>query len=107
MRPMTRLRPDEPEPPLRALPNLGPASERMLGAAGIHAPSQLRALGAVRAFQAVRQAGRRPSLNLLWALEGALTGRDWKAVAQRERTALLMQLDDLERAHQSTPAELE
>jgi DNA transformation protein len=81
---------------LRALPNLGPASERMLHAAGIHTPAALRALGAVPAFVAVRQAGQQPSLNLLWALEGALSDRDWKSVAQQERTALLMQLDDLE-----------
>ncbi|MCE1190767.1 MAG: TfoX/Sxy family protein [Acidovorax sp.] len=82
------------ESPLRSLPNLGPASERMLHAAGIRTPGDLRALGAVPAFLAVRRAGRKPSLNLLWALEGALSGRDWKAVAQHERTALLMQLDD-------------
>ena len=86
-----------PEPlPLCALPNLGPASERMLHAAGIRTPAQLRALGAVRTFVAVRQAGQQPSLNLLWALEGALSDRDWKSVAQQERTALLMQLDALE-----------
>ncbi len=85
---------------LRALPNLGPASERVLHAAGIHTPAALRALGSVPAFVAVRQAGQQPSLNLLWALEGALSGRDWKSVAQQERTALLMQLDDLESGRQ-------
>ncbi len=85
---------------LRTLPNLGPASERMLHAAGIHTPAALRALGSVPAFVAVRQAGQQPSLNLLWALEGALSGRDWKSVAQQERTALLMQLDDLESGRQ-------
>ena len=85
---------------LRALPNLGPASERMLHAAGIHTPAALRALGSVPAFVAVRQAGQQPSLNLLWALEGALSGRDWKSVAQQERPALLMQLDDLESGRQ-------
>lgn len=87
------------EPPLCALPNLGPASERMLHAAGIRTPAALRALGAVPAFVAVRQAGQQPSLNLLWALEGALSGRDWKSVAQQDRTALLMQLDDLRARH--------
>jgi DNA transformation protein and related proteins len=84
---------------LRSLPNLGPASERMLHAAGIHTVDQLRALGAVPAFVAVRQAGQHPSLNLLWALDGALRGRDWKSVAQHERTGLLMQLDDLAANH--------
>ena len=98
MPPMTASPPEDP--PLRALPNLGPASERMLHAAGICTPAALRALGAVPAFVAVRQAGQQPSLNLLWALEGALSGRDWKSVAQQERTALLMQLDDLESGRQ-------
>ena len=93
-------RPLPETPELHALPNLGPASQRMLHAAGIHTPAALRALGAVRAFGAVRQAGQQPSLNLLWALEGALSGRDWKSVARQERTALLMQLDDLESGRQ-------
>ena len=101
---MSRHHPPDfpPEPPLRGLPNLGPASERMLRAAGIQTAAELRAFGAVRAFEAVRRAGQRPSFNLLWALEGALSGRDWKAVALHERTALLMQLDDLVRPP-STP----
>lgn len=104
---MIRHRPADAEPSLRTLPNLGPASERMLGAASIHTPSQLRALGAVRAFQAVRQAGHQPSLNLLWALEGALTNRDWNAVARHERTALLMQLDDWGRSCPGDSAQFE
>ena len=98
MQPMTASPPEDP--PLRALPNLGPASERMLHAAGICTPAALRALCALPAFVALRQAGQQPSLNLLWALEGALSGRDWKSVAQQERTALLMQLDDLESGRQ-------
>ena len=77
--------------PLR---NLGPASWRMLARAGIVRAAQLNELGAARAYVTVERAGARPSLNLLWAIEGALTGRDWKAVAATERTRLLMQLDD-------------
>lgn len=34
-------------------------------------------------------------MNLLWALEGALTGVPWKVVARSERTRLLFELDDL------------
>lgn len=79
------------------LPNLGPASNRMLAAAGIDTAAELRRLGAVVAYLAVARAGCKPSLNLLWALQGALTGQDWKRVARDERTALLMQLDDLQR----------
>jgi DNA transformation protein len=43
----------------------------------------------------VQAAGQRPSLNLLWGLEGALTGVPWREVARLERTRLLLELDDL------------
>jgi len=39
-----------------------------------------------------------PSLSLLWALEGALTDRDWKEVARKDRTSLLILLDDHEKS---------
>ena len=80
-----------------SLRNLGPASRAMLEAAGVTTVEQLRSLGSVGAYLAVERAGASPSLNLLWALEGALAGRDWKEVARHDRTALLMQLDDSRR----------
>lgn len=82
---------------MAALRNLGPASLRMLAAAGISTDEDLRALGSVAAHLAVKRTGANASLNLLWALEGALTGRDWRLVAREERTALLLLLDDMER----------
>lgn len=82
---------------MAALRNLGPASLRMLAAAGISTDEDLRALGSVAAYLAVKRTGANASLNLLWALEGALTGRDWRLVAREERTALLLLLDDMER----------
>ena len=86
--------PDRTNLPFVEMRNLGPASARMLVEAGISSEAQLRALGAVAAYEAVQRTGCRPSLNLLWALEGALTDRDWKAVSRDERTALLLRLDD-------------
>lgn len=82
---------------MAALRNLGPASLRMLAAAGMSTDEDLRALGSVAAYLAVKRTGANASLNLLWALEGALTGRDWRLVAREERTALLLLLDDMER----------
>lgn len=81
-----------------SLRNLGPKSRDMLAAAGIDSVSALQRLGAVAAFAQVRQADARASLNLLWALEAALSGLDWREVARDHRTRLLMALDDLERA---------
>ena len=55
-------------------------------------------MGSVSAYIAVKAAGCKPSLNLLWAIEGALTDRDWKEISRDERTSLLIQLDDYERS---------
>ena len=82
----------------KPLANLGPASVRMLNGVGIHSEQDLRALGAVAAYFAVKTSEANASLNLLWALEGALSGRHWRVVAREDRTSLLMQLDDLERS---------
>lgn len=83
---------------LVAVPNLGPRSVEVLAAAGITSLEQLQALGAVRAFVRARSCSDGVSLNLLWALEGALTGRPWQDVAQRDRASLLMALEDVVRA---------
>lgn len=83
--------------PSQAL-NLGPKSEQMLAAAGITTLAQLQALGAVAAYSRVKRTGAPASLNLLWALEGALLGQPWQAVAREHRTRLLLALEDHERA---------
>lgn len=80
-----------------ALRNLGPKSRDMLAAAGIDNVQVLRELGAVAAYARVKQAEARASQNLLWALEGALTGQDWRDVAREHRTRLLMALEDHQR----------
>lgn len=77
---------------LRDLRNLGPASERMLQEAGIDSPEQLDALGAVEAYRRAVAAGGRPSLNLLWALEGALLDLDWRALPAEHKEQLLTEL---------------
>ncbi len=82
---------------LERLPNLGPRSRVMLQQAGITTLAQLRNLGAVAAFSKVRRSGTNASLNLLWALEGALTGLPWQAVAKEHRTSLLLALEQHER----------
>ncbi len=71
---------------------IGPVSKRMLAAAGITSIESLRRLGAVEAYRRVRSHDPRASLNLLWTLEGALTGRPWEDVARNDRLSLLLQL---------------
>lgn len=65
----------------------------MLAKAGIVTEKRLEALGAVKVYIAVKHAGAKPSLNLLWALEGALTDRDWKEIAKTRRFELLTELE--------------
>jgi DNA transformation protein len=88
-------KPGATEPNLADLPNLGPKSQQMLVAAGIHNLAQLRALGSVAAFDRVKRSNSTASLNLLWALEGALTGLPWQTVAREHRTSLLLALEHL------------
>jgi DNA transformation protein len=78
------------------LPNLGPKSQQMLQVAGIRSVAQLRKLGSVAAYVKVKNAGAPVSLNLLWALEGALTGLPWQVVAREHRTSLLLALEHMQ-----------
>jgi DNA transformation protein len=84
---------------IRDLRNLGPRSEQMLAAAGIFTAEELRRRGALDAYLAVHRGGAGGrSLNLLWALAGALEpwpeGRDWREVANSEaRLPLLLAVE--------------
>lgn len=86
------------KPLLADLPGLGPKSQAMLEEANIRDVATLQKIGAVQAFLAVKRHDPRASLNLLWALEGALTERRWQDVAREDRARLLMALDDAMRA---------
>jgi len=79
---------------LAEMANLGPRSAAMLLAAGITSFARLKRMGAVAAYARVKAAGQPASLNLLWALEGALTGTHWRVIARDDRTRLLIELDD-------------
>ena len=82
----------KPRADIAGLQNLGPRSQQMLAGAGIRSVEQLRKLGAVAAYVKVKRTGAPVSLNLLWALEGALSGLPWQEVARVHRTSLLLAL---------------
>lgn len=88
---------------LGQLPNLGPRSRAWLADAGITSLPALRRLGAAAAYVRVKQRQPAASLNLLWALEGALTGQHWQKVARDRRTHLLLALEDAQAAARGTP----
>jgi len=82
-----------PEKYLADLLNLGEKSAQMLHDAGIHSVKQLSDLGAVEAYLTIKRKGAAVSLNMLYAIEGALTNTHWNKLDRATREALLMAVD--------------
>jgi hypothetical protein len=70
------------------IPGVGPAARRWLREVGVATRGDLERTGPVAAFRAVRANGRRASVNLLFALEGALLGLRWDRVPEVVRANL-------------------
>lgn len=92
-----KRRPGEDPEPISELKSLGPKSQEMLACVGISTQAQLRELGSVAAYARVKRANGKASLNLLWALESALSGEPWQQVARLHRGSLLLALEEYER----------
>jgi hypothetical protein len=75
------------------LRNIGPKSAAWLRQVGLRTEEDLRAIGALEAFMRVKRAGFKPSLNLLYALEGALMDCHWQDVPAERRSELLIAAD--------------
>ena len=75
------------------LRNIGPKSAAWLRQVGLRTPEELTAIGAVGAFVKVRRAGFKPSLNLLYSLEGALVGCHWQEVPDARRQQLVSEYE--------------
>ena len=86
---------------LRDLRNLGVRSEQLLAGIGIRTAEDLRRRGAVQSYVDLKRVKGRASLNLLWALAGALEpwpeGTHWREISRGEaRLSLLLAVEDLE-----------
>jgi hypothetical protein len=75
------------------LRNIGPKSAAWLRQVGLRSREDLAAIGAVEAFMRVKRAGFKPSLNLLYALEGALLDCHWQDVPESRRSELILAAD--------------
>ena len=71
------------------LRNIGPKSAAWLRQVGLRTFDDLASIGAVEAFMRVKRAGFKPSLNLLYALEGALLDCHWQQVPDERRSELV------------------
>jgi len=88
---------------IRDLRNLGIKSEQQLALIGVYSADALRKRGAVPAYAQLKAAGVSSSLNLLWALAGALEpwpeGTHWREIARGEtRLSLLLAVEDQEKS---------
>lgn len=76
------------------LRNIGPKSAAWLRQTGIRTQEDLVEVGALAAFVRVKRAGFKPSLNLLYALEGAILGCHWQEIPEARRSELVLAAGD-------------
>ncbi len=73
--------------------NIGPKSAAWLRQVGLRSFEDLQRVGSVEAFAKIKRAGFKPSLNLLYALEGALLDCHWQQLPEERRGELLLAWD--------------
>lgn len=81
--------------PITALKNLGPKSAAWLRAIGVHTLADLDRLGPLPCFARLRAEGYPATLNLVYAMEGALRGLDWRALPPQRREELRLAVNAL------------
>jgi DNA-3-methyladenine glycosylase I len=79
---------------LSSLRNLGPASQQWLGAVGLRTRADLERIGAVNAYRLLKGQGYRVTLNMVYAIEGALRDCDWKRLPATLKTRLQAEAQD-------------
>jgi len=75
------------------LRNIGPKSAAWLRQVGLRTREDLAAAGTVDAFMRVKRAGFKPTLNLLYAIEGALQDCHWQEISDERRGELIQAAD--------------
>lgn len=75
------------------LRNIGPKSMAWLRQTGVRTLDDLKAVGSLAAFVRVKRAGFKPSLNLLYALEGAILDCHWQEIPNHRRNELILAAD--------------
>ena len=79
--------------------NVGPKSAAWLRQIGVRTTEDLGRVGPVEAFLKVKRAGFRPSLNLLYAMAGALADCHWADLPEERKQELLSALEAAESAN--------
>ncbi|KAF1711549.1 transcriptional regulator [Pseudoxanthomonas kalamensis DSM 18571] len=76
------------------LRNIGPKSAAWLRQVGLRTHEDLAEVGAVEAYMRVKRAGFRASLNMLYALEGALLDCHWQEIPDDRRAELVAAVEE-------------
>lgn len=80
--------------PVNQLQGLGKKSSQWLNQIGIYTRADLQQTGAITAYAMLKQQGiGSPSLNLLYAMVGALEGHHWTEIKKQQKAELIMQLE--------------
>lgn len=72
--------------------NIGPKTQSWLKRAGIETEQDLIEVGALEVYLRLKALGFNPTLNALWALEGACQGIDWRDIPAERKMELKQQL---------------
>jgi hypothetical protein len=75
------------------LRNIGPKSMAWLRQTGVRSLEDLKSVGALAAYVRVKRAGFRPSLTLLYALEGAILDCHWQDIPGARRVELVSEAE--------------
>ena len=75
------------------LRNIGPKSMAWLRQTGIRSLDDLKSTGSLAAFVRIKRAGFKPSLNLLYAMEGAILDCHWQELPEDRRGELILAAD--------------
>ncbi len=73
--------------------NIGPKSMAWLRQTGIRSMADLQAVGSLAAYVRIKRAGFKPSLNMLYAMEGAILGCHWQDIPAERRSELILAAD--------------
>jgi len=73
---------------LSGLLNLGPVSTKWLNAIGVRTRRDLAMLGSIEVYRLLKLQGYNASLNLVYAIEGALRGCDWNRLPSKLKAEL-------------------
>ncbi len=93
-RPAEHRRSAQGEPALSELRGLGPASVEMLKSVNIRSTKALRQADLYAVYAKIKAKHPKTSINLLYAMMGAVDDVDWRVIARERRSEVLMQLDD-------------